>query len=85
MLQATWRLRDGQQVPYRVLYSHPKYQLNCEKKMRKMKKIARKSNFRTLLKDWKFTDEITRIQSIYTDDGGRESLVDLIGKAFICT
>ena len=81
MLQATWRLPDGRQVPYRVLYSYPDYQASCQKKLKKMKRMARRSNFRVEYKDKKFHKEVTRIRNLYTEDGGRASLVELIGKA----
>ena len=87
MLQADWHLLEHLEVPYRDLYSSEIYQKKCEKKIKKIKKMARKSNCMAALKDRRFRNEVTRIRNLYQNDGGRGLLCELIGKVqifFLC-
>ena len=83
LLQADWRLPNNVAVPYRELYGQEQYKAKCQKKVLKMKKVAQRSNFSSIITNTKYRQEIVRVRNLYPNAGGRENLPELIGKSFL--
>jgi len=66
------------ETSYSELYYDQKYLKNVEKKMKKMKKNAKRVNFEEIYRHECFQEHLTRIEHMYPDDGGRAFLNHLV-------
>ena len=66
------------ETSYSELYYDKKYLKNVEKKMKKMKKNAKRVNFEEIYRHECFQEHLTRIEHMYPDDGGRAFLNHLV-------
>lgn len=81
LLTAEWRLPNPDVVQYGVLYTAPQYRKECLRKVRRMKSKAKRTgtNLSAILKKRKFARQMARLRRFYKDDGGRPTLLELIG------
>jgi Fe2+ or Zn2+ uptake regulation protein len=63
---------------FSALYHDPNYLYKVSKKMKKMKKNAKRVDFETVYRDECFWHHLARIQRTYPDDGGRSFLNHLV-------
>ncbi len=68
----------GRDTAYSDLYNDRQYLKNVEKKLKKMKKNAKKVNFEAIYRDPTFASHLNEICQTYSDDGGRAYLRYLV-------
>jgi hypothetical protein len=63
---------------YAHLYPADKYKKNVQRKMIRMRNIARKSRFDEIWRKQSYLNQVDRVSELYSDAGGREHLNELV-------
>lgn len=72
------RVTPTSEVPFSTLYSNPQYVRNAKRKLKKLKRIARRANFGKAFSEKRFWRQYSRVRDLYPHHGGREDLNGLV-------